>query len=302
MENQNRLPAWNSFPQISTIGELSSYFGEKRAYTHSQYFHYTDSKAMNSILEKKELWITSVKGFNDKIDKDQFADQQSTFALCFSTGENENLPMWYLYSGIKGDGARIRFTKTGIRTLINESTYYLVAVEGKNEIGERIPLKRDLDFHLEYGDVLYYKTGGSKNNKDTFVDLKYNTMTNYRKIKKSEFDIYVKSHEGFQKGLIWYYEKETRLVLRLLGKRKEYVENKNEQKFRIILSFKDDLLSKIKVTLAPNITDEGIAEICKGTGMQALLRNSMVVSKSEFAGTVNFDLCRKCERIEKSNG
>jgi len=50
----------------------------------------------------------------------------------------------------------------------------------------------------------------------TSVDLKYDTMTNHGNVSVEEYEKYKNHHLGFNKSLIWYYEK-TRLLIKLIG-------------------------------------------------------------------------------------
>ena len=64
---------------------------------------------------------------------------------------------------------------------------------------------------VAFQNVMYYGE-----NQHNGIDLKYNTMTNHA-IPKAEWEQYKEKHIGFCKDLIWYYEKETRLVVELIG-------------------------------------------------------------------------------------
>lgn len=286
---------WSQFGELCNCQDLEDYL-TGREYTHSNYFHYTKLDVVDSILKNRKFWLSNVEGFNDTIDTKQFGKAPvPIFSLCFSTGINENLPLWYLYSGVDGKGARIGLTKTNVEKLINDGKYSLHlfnADEGKD--GEELmPLKKGENMELIFRDVIYTQIRDGKSN----YELKYNTMTNYRMPKK-EFDKYQQNHNGFQKGLIWYYEKETRLLVRLTGdaekKWKEKISSKGNT-LRVFLSFDESLLKKMKITVAPNITSQDMDELLKTKkGIYEFLKKTAAVQESQYVGTINMRLCDHC--------
>ena len=217
-----------------------------REYEHGGYFHYTKLEIADSILRNREFWLSNVSGFNDTVDSGQFGKgEQPYFSLCFSTGLSENLPLWYLYSGIDGH------------------------------------------------DVIYAQP------RDSCYALKYNTMTNYQ-IQTHEFEKYMAKHIGFCKSLIWYYEKETRLLVHLIGEAdaewRRQIQGISTENLKVTLSFNDTLFRRIKLTLAPNIApDEIDGYIGDKDGIQQLLRATSSVHASQYAGTIKLRLCDNCK-------
>lgn len=241
------LYKYSYFNRLTCCKELEDYL-EGRAYRHTYYFHYTKAKTVKSILEKRSLWVTSITGFNDENDKNQFSKEHKNqyYVFCFSVGINENIPMWYLYSGVDGKGARISLTKNTVKKLIESSEYYLYELDSKGEIVNiNNPVKKlveNEDFTREFRDVLYHEKGL----KTMECQLKYGTMTNYR-ITDKELQKYCNKHKGFIKYLPWYYEKETRLVVRLSNNIVK--ELKDTSKYVIVLKFNDKLLRHMKILL-----------------------------------------------------
>ena len=244
--------------------------------------------------------MSSLCASNDVKDSEQFDKkaQRKVFTLCFSCGINENLPLWYLYSGIDGKGARLRFTQSTIKNLVCEGKYWLA--EKQEDGKDPVPIMELVDgvsMVCKFEDVLYYSEG----EKQGQADLKYNTMTNH-KIPFAEVEKYREAHRGFEKGLIWFYEKETRLLVSLVdgsdaanlvdedseqeqGKQKQYV---------VILKFNDDVIWKsvrqyAEVTFGPECTTEEMEEaIRQNEVFGALKKESIKLSK--YAGTVKFRL------------
>lgn len=284
---------WNQFGKLYTCQDLEDYL-TGREYTHSQYFHYTKLDVVDSILKNRKFWLSNVGGFNDTVDIEQFGKGPVPyFSLCFSTGIHENLPLWYLYSGLNGRGARIGFTKTGIKKLVEKGKYSLwLFGPDKDQNGKEImSLEDGKTMKLLFRDVIYAQTGDSKGK----CALKYNTMTNY-KIANEEFENYRKENRGFQKGLIWYYEKETRLLVELLGDaKKEWEEKSKENTIRVVLSFDETLLRHTRITLAPNIALSDKDAVLKDKeGICRLLKKTAAVQLSQYAGTINMGLCDHC--------
>lgn len=284
---------WQNFSKLHTYYELSEYL-QQRPFTHSEYCHYTKLGAIDGILKSNSFWLTCSTGFNDIQDKRQFDEPKCNYSLCFSTGINENLALWYLYSGMDGMGGRIRFSPNNIKKLIESSHYYLYKKNGeklqKKPVMELIEGKTMI---TKFSDVIYY---GNKKHSD-FLDLKYNTMTNHEFL-FDEFEKFKNENMGFCKGLIWYHEKETRLLVTLIDKAKEYVLN-SQGDYVVVLTFDERILKRIKIDLAPEITD-----IENGINGYTSIENFFINNKkrinlSEYYGQVSMNLCIKCKKYAK---
>lgn len=287
--------AWGQFGRISTNAELETYLAG-REYGHGDYCHYTRLSIINSILEKKRFWMGCVSGFNDNLDSDQFGEEKKLYySLCFSTGTNENLALWYLYSGMNGHGGRLRFTKSTIRDLINTASFSLweCTREGQQlkPVKEICTLERGTDIQLSFKDIIYSKTTGSENS----VDLKYNTMTNHI-MTRDEFDQYKANNIGFNKGLIWYYEKETRLLAKIIGKTADIVQNSSGE-YVVMLTFDEKMYKKIKLDFAPEVND--ISEVIGDyKEIQNYIYATSHAKLSAYKGTLKMDLCKKCDKAQ----
>ncbi len=280
---------WNEFGKINTSEKLSEYL-VGRELTHTAYCHYTSLDVINSILENNSLRISNVGGFNDQKEKEQFPNLKYFFAICFATGVNENLPLWYLYSGLSGQGGRLNFTKGQFKKIINTATYELQEIDKKSKkaIGESIPLQINEQVKICVKDIIYYKDGNPN------VSLKYNTMTNYV-ISKDEFDTYRKDNIGFVKPLIWFYEKETRIIAELVGTAKELIDD--DKTYCIKMSIDKCIMSKVKINLAPEITNKNFNDIL--SGKDYILKHIAKTSKvqlSTHSGEVEMNLCAKCNK------
>lgn len=281
---------WNKFGSVKSCKCLEIYLGG-REYEHGQYCHYTSVKVVDSILKNREFWISCVAGFNDTCDSEQFGEKQKYYySLCFSTGIHENLALWYLYAGIGGKGARISLTKAQVKKLVEESTYELWEKKSEKSLDHKVmELERDRTMKVTFRDVMYYEE-----NKHNGIDLKYNTMTNHA-MSKEDWEQYKEKHIGFCKDLIWYYEKETRLVVELIGEaRREIDPNKD---YVIVLKFSEEVKRKLQLMFAP---ETGKADkdklIDENAGIKQFVLDTSRVKLSDHAGKVKMDLCRNCTK------
>lgn len=283
---------WKQFGKLHDNRTLEEYFHD-REYKHGDYCHYTKLSVIDSILSHREFWLNSVTDFNDENDAKQFTDPKSRFySLCFSTGVNENLSLWYLYSGIDGQGGRLRLTKAFVNKLIERDSKYSLYEVKKDVFGRKEKVRKVMDLIknenmiLTFRDILYYKI---KNNE--MVDLKYNTMTNYN-FSSREFSHYLSQHSGFCKGLIWYYEKETRLLVELTGSALSQLEE--DKSYIVTLQFNDKIYHQLKLDLAPEIKE--ISDITdKYSGIQKFLFDTSHVGLSAYSGTLKMNLCTECD-------
>lgn len=292
--------AWNRFGKLKSANELSEYL--QREYEHGGYFHYTSLYTIDSILKNKTLWVSPVARLNDNLEKEQFGnDMDLYFSLCFSTGIHENLPLWYLYSGIDGQGGKLSLTKSKVSKLIKNGHYSL----STNNSNVHILDLTDDNFEIYFKDILY--SAPKKGTK--YIDLKYNTMTNHDRITSSEFEHFKKLYGPFIKSLIWFYEKETRLLVKLKGNAAEYIRNhplpsESNEYYVVKLSFSDipDVVKSIKIGFAPEI-DKLEETILKYENIRTFVYENSKVSLSDYQGQIKMSLQeRLCKDCSKKKG
>ena len=292
MEQINKWK-WSQFGNLRTCEDLEEYI-KGREQNHTGYFHYTNINAIDSILMNNEFWLSHYRTFNDRADQEQFKSL-GCFSICFSTGKNENLPLWYFYSGLDGLGGRIEFTKAGIKNLIHDSKFYLVKMVNKGQYDIKTELVESQNMNIIFRDVIYSSPPIDDNEN---YSLKYNTMTNYF-ISKQEFERYRVNHIGFNKSLFWYYEKETRLLVQLNAELENLLheDENNITSYKVVLRFDDKILKNIKIRLAPNFADEDkTTELKDKKGFQKWIRMTSKLQLSEYHGTVLFNFCSRCEK------
>ena len=297
MIKKKRVIAWDKFGTLKSKNELETYLIGYE-YNHSKFCHYTSCDTINKILSNNSFFLSKVTGFNDKIDTMQFGeDKDFYFSLSFSTGINENLSLWYLYSGIDGRGGRIVFTPALLKNMLAEEKYSLcIFRKDGNQLVYEKPLSLDKDFKLTFQDVLYYKYCDEKK----CVDLKYNTMTNHN-FPIYEFDLYKSENIGFYKNLIWYYEKETRLVALLTESDcRQRIESMFQNEYAVIrLNFDEKIYKKLQIDFAPEIGEfESVFDNYEH--IKTFFDNTERVNYSLYKGQLEMDLCRNCNRYTKN--
>lgn len=290
------------FSRIDNTEDMKTYLTE-HTWGHKELFHYTDLRAIDTVLSTGEFRISSVDRLNDENEKEAFSKNRrsSTFAVCFSSGKNENLSLWYMYSGIDGKGGRLRFTKGAMRDFVEKCTYTLCEYDYDTKAaGKSIVLIPGETMKQTFLDVLYFKENGKA------VNLKYNTMTNYGRFSVEEFDKYKKKCPGFCKDIVWYYEKEARLLIELKGEALKFI--KPDKQYAIFVMLTDSIKKKLSIRLGPEIEEiEDVISPRKNPNIWAQLGNTEKIEKSDSAGKIHMNLkgkmcanCQKCNNCENN--
>ena len=277
---------WHDFDNLETADQLTDYL-DGREFTHGSYCHYTRLGIIDSILSNNTFQMSCVAGFNDKIDAEQFKDPRRFYSLCFSTGVNENLSLWYLYSGMQGHGGRIRFTANSVKKLIQSSTYELWEYPPNDRANAKLFCDlHSSDYHAIFRDILYTQDKPPK------VSLKYNTMTNYV-VSSDELMKYKANSNGFTKSIVWYYEKETRYLIELQDHIMKLM-NPGMQ-YYVAMRFSDAVKAMLFVGFAPEITSVKDETVDYPHISQLSPRK---LELSEYNGTVEMRLCDRCTHYQ----
>lgn len=225
--------------------------------TSSWFCHYTSVKTLNSILNGNKLFFSNAMNFNDKNEVKLYQGKgEDVFVFCFCNSKTEKIPMWYLYAGITGQGARFRFTTSKLRDFINSIktifpvSNFVVQTENKLSVNQ--------DFVVKSGWVYY------KKDKQT---IKYNNIFYWLVKDPEEFykeNFVIKDYE-------WEYEKEFRIIILL----KDGVRKSLGFTFdRVAVDFH---VEDIKISLAP---ESGHIDFSKGyEGFQKYFASSIEPSK-----------------------
>ena len=297
--------AWKSFGYTRSLQDLNAYL-VNREYEHGDYCHYAGLTVIESIITGREFWISNVDNFNDKMDSKQFDNNSNRFfSLCFSTGVHENLSLWYLYSGIDGKGARIRFNKSTIKLLLEKAEYSLYKRTKFSEKGLLIKKLDTEDIKVKFKDIIYY----SFNDRKSMYDLKYNTLVNHE-FPKDEFESYINDNMGFCKNLIWYYEKETRLLIELQGEVRNLVESDTDtieteygekhSPYLIVMKIDSSVISDFKIDLAPETSTKDEPEFYDAIKNVSEFKLDNI-RNSEYVKQIKMSIADKYKRLICSN-
>lgn len=276
-------------------------YEENRAYFHEKFFHYTKLNFVEKILSGQCFLLSRCGTTNDPMEKD-IKNKRNCFLLCFSTGQNENIPLWYLYSGVDGQGGCLTFSKSAIFDLIHKGKCSLVKkLDDKKEYEWGCDLTEGVDYNLQFQDVLY-----AKNNEKT-VALKYNNQR-IANFPKDEFEKYKEKYSAFVKSIAWYYEKETRLMVELTKSGKAKLKSLQCSDVKVKLSFAEipSFEQKIKLIFSPEIDYDNSRLLKKKMhdfpNVEKVFCDKTRFFKSEYSGQIKMNLCGNCEyKFKKEN-
>lgn len=250
----------------------------------NKFCHYTTISNLDKIFQSGKIWASKITTTNDLSEKERYNENgNNKFLLCFCNSKSENIPMWYLYSGINGKGCRIEWTHTKMRKFIKSICKVHPVYDGK--IQENITMNINEQFTIDYGWVYYIKCNKNGN------EIKYRGKKYILNNDISDFtnnNYYIKSTE-------WNYEKEFRIVLTVKGK------NINCEKLAIDIEISDVLLR-----LAPEFknTDqlfnyEGVKKYFKTMIKNSELLISMNLIKKGLNGIIEYINELNCEDLER---
>lgn len=201
--------------------------------------HYTRLTTVEKIfLQTSSYWYaSSFDGMNDLAEANRYGEKRkSTFAMCFSSGRRERIPMWYMYAGITGKGARISLNKKAFSDFYDNINIVYPVSNGK--VNYERAFEKGVDFETESGYVYYCDF----NDEDLITKVKYKsdeyTIDDSREeeLKFLENNFFVKNHE-------WEYENEYRIVFKMLKPLPENIE-------KIAVPI-DGIKNKILLTVGP---------------------------------------------------
>lgn len=215
-----------------TIITAKKLLDKNKEYNSSSFFwHYSSINHVQKIIEKQRFECRSISNMNDLNEAESYkAKSSNIYALCFSSAKQENIPMWYMYAGITGNGASIVFKHSYIFDML-EDIKMLTAIKGNKEY----ELKIGDDFDLYYGWIYY------RENKDSNVfkyrNTRYEVCDDIQEFLEDNY---------FIKDYPWNYENEFRIVIKV---KKEIIYEK------IILKLPDIHVNKgcISIRLGPEM-------------------------------------------------
>lgn len=283
----------------TTEGLLQFFDNDELAFRHTNYYHYTSLESADSIFNTKQLRLMPLcESANDEVEKNNYRKLESNlFSLCFSTGTSESLPLWYLYSGIDGCGVRLGLKKKTFRRMIEQAHLFLLELElapAPNRsygVRSKTELQRG-DYKLLCRDILYI---GRDSQKANSYRAKYNGDV-LNDISTDIADRLQDKYGRFTKGLIWFYEKETRIQVEITNPKLLLP----EKRYAVAISL-DDIYADISLRFAPECNKTEPDELSKYEGIVKYAFAKL--EKSEYTGQVKMKLkdrlCRDC--VSKNN-
>lgn len=142
----------------------------------------------------------------------------------------KKIPMWYLYAGITGKGARIKLTNANIKKFL--SSIDTVTTDTNKT------LTKGKDFDLKFGWIFYCKS-----------DLK---TVKYRNdfYELEDYDSFAEDNY-FIKNYSWEYEKEFRIIIKV----------KNGEQYECLYAdIPAEVLASFKIKFAPEITKDEVRQ------------------------------------------
>lgn len=273
------------FTECSKAEDFIDFFDNDEQYTrHTNYYHYTTLANVDSILNTQKLLLSNPSKKNDENEKQ---NDVNLFSICFSTGTSENLPLWYLYSGIDGKGARIGMKKSLFLQMTKSPKLSIVRL-----LDKKIELIKELqegEYEISCRDVLYL--GRDTANKNMYR-AKYggNTINRIEADIFSEFQSKAKTKNIVLKGLIWFYEKETRIQVKV----NEGVLPKETDKCYVAIDI-SDIFDKFSVRFAPE-SDLNSVDIDEKPGLKKWTYTR--IEKSDYENEIKMNLCDKCNKCD----
>lgn len=255
---------------------------ETQKFKHMKYSHYTNIDAMDSILKNRCLWLSPLEQCNDLLETDWEGDVCNDFCLCFSAVYSENIPMWYLYGGITGQGVRLTFGNSVMNKWKNNFQFALKKYDGdgKEETSEII---QPIDVKVR--DVLYI----SKDETNQKYRLKYNNQCNNGKFSEYDYKQIREKYRGFYKELPWFYEKEFRVLIEVEPRISNLV--KDDSCYKIALVINNDVYKEAQILLGP---ESNISNLEQYQGIKQFLLEA--VPRSQYTNKIKMDLLKKNKR------
>ena len=201
MEEKKIWEAKEVFSRNNTQQILKSKAGD----FDKKFYHYTTVDKLMAILKGDKngdcfLFCRSIAAMNDESEKKWHKEKSKkihSFCVCYAN--HEKIPLWYLYSGICGNGARIGFPPGKMLALLRSIDTIYPVIGG--QIDYATPLKKEEDFSLDCGWVFYLMDG---NNRILYRRKSYAVIPITQSVLKKNY---------FIKDYPWEYEQEFRLVI-----------------------------------------------------------------------------------------
>ena len=251
-------------------------------------------------MPRENFWhISSFQSMNDLAEAERYGNEKSsTFAMCFSCGETERIPMWYMYAGIDGKGARISFTKNAFNGFIKQIDAVYPLKDNKPDLNR--PLIRGKDFEIEYGYVYYCDFDNDRITKIKYRRSKY-IISDLQEAERNfrEDNFFIKNYE-------WEYENEYRIVFKMLTPLQDGVEKLAVPltgSLRGVFLTEGPELSPNSCTFSVDLIKKFLGRIKKSTlkiRMNMLSRNKKSFLDIPVEGFESTEIEKMCKNIQEA--
>lgn len=195
------------------------------------FYHYTSKENFIKIVKNKYFLMNSLKNMNDVNEANRYKNSDRMFALCFCNSNSENIPLWYLYAGIRGNGIRIGITPKNML----EFCKHIDIFKYNNENISKFPINKN-EYEIMFGSV-YYFNGTKAYYKNEWIKLD---------------DINAKY---FTKDYPWHYEREFRIFV--------YLKNEKDIPNKLAVKFDEKFCKNFRLMFAPETKEIGDIDIEK---------------------------------------
>lgn len=256
----------------------------------TNFWYYTRLSTADKILESKSFYVSCLNDMNDKEEANLHEQKKKdVFSLCFCNSNSEKIPMWYLYSGITGEGASIGFTVGAMVDFLRS----IKCVYDVDDDDKERPIPVEGNFEFFYGWV-YYRKQCEKGK--IFYKHHWYSVDDPDGFERNNY---------FIKSYPWEYECEFRIV---------FVNKSARQYKKIKVIIPDKVYPKLKIKTAPELPSEklsqrypemkGFMQLHISTIMRSTLNISMGLlgrNKESIEEYVEGDILGKNELFKEKN-
>ena len=198
--------------------------GRAEELSKKKFWHYTSVTNGKSILERHCFYASALSKVNDRAEKYKNIQKEGKdFVLCFCNSESESIPLWYLYSGISGNGVRLGLTPGEMLKFLKSKEQMVF------KAGNRILDTKDIEVSAGW---VYYRR------QDNLIIFKNKAYY----IEQEELEKVRETMDIYEKDYPWEYEKEFRIVFHTSKKIKED---------RLKVTFPENFVKKIRIGYGP---------------------------------------------------
>ena len=253
-----------------------------RDFSHYAFKYYTTMKTMSLIVcagpGEKYLYASNLDQMNDRDEANEHSDKEKVHALCFCNTDTEGIPMWYMYSGILGEGGCIHFPTRKMMDFIKSISVVYPVGEDRKPMKD-LPLTVGKDVLLKFG-WIYYKDRGA----DLFYRNKW-----YR-IKDDREDFFDDNY--FVKEYPWHYEEEFRIVL---------INRTDTPYCQFAIPFPDGIIDQCRLILGPEIREHPLPKARVENSKLNIRMNLYLRNQEDISNFVAASVKQYLEHLESLN-